>query len=100
MQSEGGEVSAVGNEAAAKNSEDPSAEAEESLERGEEEADENAERRDIVKMSDPREPSENERRERNEGSRPPFRSWRARWYQRTRPRSGSPQIQRAVSGPP
>ena len=37
LQSEGGEVSAVGNEAAAKNSEDPSAEAEESLERGEEE---------------------------------------------------------------
>ena len=66
LQSEGGEVSAVGNEAAAKNSEDPSAEAEENMERGEEEADENAERRDIVKMSDPREPSENERREHNE----------------------------------
>ena len=75
LQSEGGEVSAVGNEAAAKNSEDPSAEAEENMERGEEEADENAERRDIVKMSDPREPSENERREHNEGSHLPFRSW-------------------------
>jgi len=77
LQSEGGEVSAVGNEAAAKNSEDPSAEAEENMERGEEEADENAERRDIVNMSDPREPSENERREHNEGSHLPFRSWRA-----------------------
>ena len=77
LQSEGGGTSAVGNEAAAKNSEDPSAEAEENMERGEEEADENAERRDIVNMSDPREPSENERREHNEGSRLPFRSWRA-----------------------
>ena len=56
LQSEGCEVSAVGDEAAAKKSEDPSAEAEESMERGEEEADVNAERRGIVKMSDPREP--------------------------------------------
>ena len=59
LQSEGGEISAVGDKAAAKSSEDPSAEAEESMERGEEEADENAERRGIVKMSDPREPFEN-----------------------------------------
>ena len=42
LQSEGGEVSAVGDEAAAKQSEDPSVEADESMERGEEEADGNA----------------------------------------------------------
>ena len=62
MQNEGGEVSAVGDEAAAKKSEDPSAEAEESMERGEEDADENAEKRSIVKMSDPRERSKNFKR--------------------------------------
>ena len=41
LQSEGGEVSAVGDQSA-KKSEDPEAEAEESMERGEEEADGNA----------------------------------------------------------
>ena len=75
MQNEGGEVSAVGDEAAAKSSEEPSAETEEDGERGEEETDESAERREIVKMSDPREPSEDERRERNL-THLPFRSWR------------------------
>ena len=62
LQSEGGEVSAVGIEAAAKNSEEPSAAAEEHMERGEEEADENAERRGMVKMSDPRETPRAQRR--------------------------------------
>ena len=75
MQNEGGEVSAVGDEAAPKSSEEPSAEAEENGERGEEETDETAERREIVKMSDPREPSEDERREHNL-THLPFRSWR------------------------
>ena len=73
MQNEGGEVGAVGDEAAAKSSEEPSAEAEENEEQ--EETDESAERREIVKMSDPREPSEDERRERNL-THLPFRSWR------------------------
>ena len=80
MQKEGGEESAVGEEAAAKSSEEPSAEAEEDGERGEEETDESAERREIVKMSDPREPSEDERREHNL-THLPFRSWRPTVYE-------------------
>ena len=46
-------------------------------EREEVEADDGGEKRDVVKMSDPREPSEEERRERNL-THLPFRSWRPR----------------------
>jgi len=76
MQNERGEAGAVGDEAAAKSGEEPSAEAEEE----EGEADESTERREIVKMADPREPTEDERREHNL-TRLPFRSWRPTVYE-------------------
>ena len=94
MQNEEGEASAVGDEAAAKSSEEPSAEAEENGERGEEETDESAERREIVKMSDPREPTEDERRE-HSLARLPFAP---PLCTRTRSGSRSSQIQRTGRG--
>ena len=75
MQNERGEAGAVGDEAAAKSGEEPSVDVEEDGEREEEETDESAERREIVKMSDPRETTEGERRVHNL-SHLPFRSWR------------------------
>ena len=67
MQKERGEVGAVGGETEALQNggsgEEPSVDVKEDGEREEEETDESAEKREVVKMADPREPTDDERRE-------------------------------------
>jgi len=73
-----GEVGAVGDETEALqdggSGEEPSVDVGADGEQEEEGADESTEKREVVKMADPREPTEEERRERNL-THLPFRSW-------------------------
>ena len=78
MQKERGEVGAVGGETEALQNggsgEEPSVDVKDDGEQEEEETDESAEKREVVKMADPREPTDEERREHNL-TRLPFRNW-------------------------